>query len=301
MIEVLEAVEKQMLTWITELKNDEISKLFEQLPKGKRLRAKLVLKIAGTSQNAITLAAVIELIHAASLLHDDVIDEAMTRRGVTSVNATDGSKVAVMMGDILYSKAYTELVIFDTKISRAVAQAVTILSIGEYIDVKMGETFNNDEELYLDMIYKKTASLIEATAYSAAVLAGKEESDYALYGKNLGLSFQIIDDILDITSDEATLGKPALNDFKEGKTTLPYMYLYKNLDDANKQKLVNAHRKTLDAHSSAWIKEQMNTYKSVEQSYVLARKLSDEAIAVVSKHNETALVGVIEEMMGREF
>ena len=301
MIEVLEAVEKQMLTWITELKNDEISKLFEQLPKGKRLRAKLVLKIAGTSQDAITLAAVIELIHAASLLHDDVIDEAMTRRGVTSVNATDGSKVAVMMGDILYSKAYTELVIFDTKISRAVAQAVTILSIGEYIDVKMGETFNNDEELYLDMIYKKTASLIEATAYSAAVLAGKEESDYALYGKNLGLSFQIIDDILDITSDEATLGKPALNDFKEGKTTLPYMYLYKNLDDANKQKLVNAHRKTLDADSSAWIKEQMHTFKSVEQSYVLARKLSDEAIAVVSKHNETALVGVIEEMMGREF
>lgn len=301
MIEVLEAVEKQMLTWITELKNDEISKLFEQLPKGKRLRAKLVLKIAGTSQDAITLAAVIELIHAASLLHDDVIDEAMTRRGVTSVNATDGSKVAVMMGDILYSKAYTELVIFDTKISRAVAQAVTILSIGEYIDVKMGEIFNNDEEMYLDMIYKKTASLIEATAYSAAVLAGKEESDYALYGKNLGLSFQIIDDILDITSNEATLGKPALNDFKEGKTTLPYMYLYKNLDDANKQKLVNAHRKTLDADSSAWIKEQMHTFKSVEQSYVLARKLSDEAIAVVSKHNETALVGVIEEMMGREF
>ena len=301
MTEVLEAVEKQMLTWITELKNDEISKLFEQLPKGKRLRAKLVLKIAGASQDAITLAAVIELIHAASLLHDDVIDEAMTRRGTTSVNATDGSKVAVMMGDILYSKAYTELVVFDTKIARCVAQAVTILSIGEYIDVKMGETFNSDEERYLDMIYKKTASLIEATAYCAAVLVGKEEADYALYGKNLGLSFQIIDDILDITSDEATLGKPALNDFKEGKTTLPYMYLYENFDDTNKQKLVDAHGKTLEAEESAWIKEEMQNYKSVEQSYLLARKLSDEAISMASKHNEDALVGVIEEMMGREF
>lgn len=290
-----------MLTWVTELKNDEISKLFEQLPKGKRLRAKLVLKIAGTTQEAITLAAVIELIHAASLLHDDVIDEAMTRRGVSSVNATDGSKVAVMMGDILYSKAYTELVAFDQKISRSVAQAVTVLSIGEYIDVKMGESFNSNEELYVDMIYKKTASLIEATAYSAAVLAGKDESDYALYGKNLGLSFQIIDDILDITSDEATLGKPALNDFKEGKTTLPYMYLYRNLDDANKKRLIDAHGKTLDAHESAWIKEQMKTFQSVEESYALARKLSDEAIAVVSKYNETALVSVIEEMMGREF
>ncbi len=301
MTEALLAVEDCMLTWIEELANDDISTLFKHLPKGKRLRAKLVLKIAGSSEEAIQLAAIIELIHAASLLHDDVIDEAMTRRGVTSVNATDGSKVAVMMGDVLYSKAYTQLVPFDIRISQAVAKAVTILSIGEYVDVKMGESFNSDEDAYLDMIYKKTASLIEATAYCAAILSSKDEESYRLYGKNLGLSFQIIDDILDIVSDDKTLGKPALNDYKEGKTTLPYMYLYNVLDEKNRERLVSSHGKTIDDDESQWIKEQMKENKSVEQSYRLAQDLSDEAIEAVSKYNESELVAIIKEMMGREF
>jgi octaprenyl-diphosphate synthase len=298
---MLEAVEKCMISWMEELENDEINTLFKQLPQGKRLRAKLVLKIAGVSAESVKLAAIIELIHAASLLHDDVIDEASTRRGVTSVNASDGSKIAVMMGDILYSKAYTELVDFDTKIAKAVARAVTILSIGEYIDVKMGEHFNSDEDAYLNMIYKKTGSLIEATAYCAAILAGKQADDYGLYGRNLGLSFQIIDDILDITSDEKTLGKPALNDYKEGKTTLPYIYLYTALDTGGKKRLQEAHGKTLKMDESAWIKEEMKRYSCVKQSYHLAQKLSDEAIAAVSKHNETELVAIIDDMMKREF
>jgi len=298
---MLQAVEKCMLTWIEELENTEITELFNNLPLGKRLRAKLVLKIAGESTESIKLAAIIELIHAASLLHDDVIDEAKTRRGVDSVNATDGSKVAVMVGDVLYSKAFTELTAFEHRISSSVANAVTVLSIGEYIDVKMGESFNEDEEKYLDMIYKKTASLIEVTSYCSAILAGKNEDDYKLYGKNLGLSFQIIDDILDIVSDDKTLGKPALNDFKEGKTTLPYMYLYKALDDEGKTRLKSAHLQTLDADESLWIKSQMKKYKSVEKSYVLARKLSDEAIVCIKQHDENELVGILEDMMKREF
>jgi len=299
--EPLQAVENCMQMWIDELDNDDVSTLYTHLPKGKRLRAKLVLKIAGGTDEAIRLAAIIELIHAASLLHDDVIDEAMTRRGVTSVNATDGSKTAVMMGDILYSKAYTQLVPYDIRIAQAVAKAVTVLSIGEYIDVKMGENFNSNENAYLDMIYKKTASLIEATAYCAAVLSGKDEENYSLYGKNLGLSFQIIDDILDIVSDENTLGKPALNDYKEGKTTLPYMYLYKVLDEESRQRLTAAHGKALDAEESNWIKEQMKENRSVEQSYSLAQDLSNAAIEAVSQYDEVELVAIIKEMMGREF
>jgi len=298
---MLNAVEQCMLTWIKELENDEIYELFTHLPHGKRLRAKLVLKIAGENDDSVKLAAIIELIHAASLLHDDVIDEALTRRGVTSVNASDGSKVAVMMGDVLYSKAFTELVSFDDKIAVAVASAVTTLSIGEYIDVKLGESFNDDEQAYIDMIYKKTASLIEVTAFGAAVLANKHEEDYKLYGKNLGLAFQIIDDILDIVSDEKTLGKPALNDYKEGKTTLPYMYLYQALDTNDKQRLKQAHLQTLDIEESTWIKEQMKKHKSVERSYALARSLSDDAIKAMSAHDEKELVLILEDMMQREF
>jgi len=299
--EPLEAVEHCMQMWIDELDNEDIKTLYTHLPKGKRLRAKLVLKIAGDTDEAIRLAAIIELIHAASLLHDDVIDEAMTRRGVTSVNATDGSKVAVMMGDVLYSKAYTQLVSYEQSIAEAVAKAVTVLSIGEYIDVKMGEHFNSDETAYLDMIYKKTASLIEVTAYCAAILSGKDAQSYRLYGKNLGLSFQIIDDILDIVSDEKTLGKPALNDYKEGKTTLPYMYLYQVLDAEGQARLIAAHGKSLDTQESDWIKEQMKRNRSVEQSYALAQRLSDEAIEAVARYDEAELVAIIKEMMGREF
>ncbi|MDF1880268.1 polyprenyl synthetase family protein [Sulfurimonas sp. MAG313] len=298
---MLKAVEQCMLTWIKELQNDEIYELFTHLPHGKRLRAKLVLKIAGETQQSIKLAAVIELIHAASLLHDDVIDEALTRRGVTSINASDGSKIAVMMGDVLYSKAFTELVAFDDKIAQSVAASVTTLSIGEYLDVKMGESFNNNEDAYLDMIYKKTASLIEVTAYAAAFLVGKDEHDYKLYGKNLGLAFQIIDDILDIVSDEKTLGKPALNDYKEGKTTLPYMYLHTSLNLEDKNRLEKAHLQILEPLDSLWIKTKMKEHKSVERSYQLARNLSDEAITIMTKHNEPELVGILEDMMSREF
>jgi len=222
---VLSAVERKIEQFIADLNDKEVSGLYALLPDGKRLRAKLILKIAGSNLSVVKTAAIVEMIHAASLLHDDVIDEALTRRGVTSVNASDGSKVAVMMGDILYSKAFTELVAFDDKIAKAVASAVTTLSVGEYLDVKMGEYFNKDEEAYLDMIYKKTASLIEVTSYCAAVLADKDEDDYKLYGKNLGLAFQIIDDILDIVSDDETLGKLALNDYKVGKMKNSYMYL----------------------------------------------------------------------------
>jgi len=109
----MQRVEAQIKRMINECDYDEVTRLFSKLKGGKRVRAKLILKIAPEHKDAPLLAAIVELIHAASLLHDDVIDDAMTRRGESSVNATDGSKTAVMLGDILYSKAFTELVSFD--------------------------------------------------------------------------------------------------------------------------------------------------------------------------------------------
>ena len=191
----MQKVESEIARLIQEIDYDEVTRLFEMLLGGKRLRAKLILKIAPDNDKAPLLAAIVELIHAASLLHDDVIDEAQTRRGVASVNATDGSKTAVMLGDILYSKAFTELVQFDKEIAKTIASSVTALSKGEMMDVKMADEFNSDEDEYLDMLYLKTATLIEAAACASALLAGKDAQKYAVYGKNLGLSFQIIDDI----------------------------------------------------------------------------------------------------------
>lgn len=295
----MQQVEQEIARLIDECEYNEVTKLFNTLSGGKRLRAKLILKIAKESKNAPLLAAIVELIHAASLLHDDVIDEADTRRGVASVNATEGSKTAVMLGDVLYSKAFTELVEFDKDVAKTIASSVTALSKGEMMDVKMAENFNTDEELYLDMLYLKTATLIEAAAKAAALLSSKDAQKYALYGKNLGLSFQIIDDILDITSDEATLGKPAMNDFVEGKCTLPYIYLYEELNDADRKRLVNLHGKEISAEDSAWILSQMAKHKTIEKSFELAQKLSDEAKAVISEDED--LVNILNTMIKRSY
>ncbi len=273
----MEMVEQKIQELLDELDFESVKELFSQLSGGKRLRAKLVLKIAGVNDKSVLLAAIVELIHAASLLHDDVIDEATTRRGKPSINATDGSKIAVMLGDILYSKAYSKLVFFGDEIAKTIADSVTKLSIGEMMDVKMGDEFNADDKRYLDMLYLKTAALIEACAKASAMLCGKNPHSYALYGKNLGLSFQIIDDILDITSDEKTLGKPAMNDFREGKTTLPYIYLYNSLPNDEKNRLKSLHKKDLSKEEIMWIKEKMKDYRSVEKSYEYAKKLSEEA------------------------
>jgi len=295
----MQKVEQEIARLINECQYDEVTRLFNTLSGGKRLRAKLILKIAKEADNAALLAAIVELIHAASLLHDDVIDEADTRRGVASVNATEGSKTAVMLGDILYSKAFTELVAFDKEVAQTIAASVTALSKGEMMDVQMAKTFNADEERYLEMLYLKTATLIEASAKAAALLSGKDAEKYALYGRNLGLSFQIIDDILDITSDEQTLGKPAMNDFVEGKCTLPYIYLYNALEDTEKERLLRLHAKSISNEDTAWILSKMAEHKTIEKSFELAQKLSNEAKAVIAEDED--LVNILNTMIKRSY
>ncbi len=296
---MIERVEKEIENLVEQVGYSEATRLFKTLKGGKRLRAKLILKIASEHGDAPLLGAIVELIHAASLLHDDVIDDADLRRGVPSVNATEDSKTAIMLGDILYSKAFSSLVVFDRDVAATVANSVTALSVGEMMDVRMAEVFNEDEDAYVQMLYLKTAALIEAAAKSAAQLMGKDADAYALYGKNLGLSFQIIDDILDIVSDEETLGKPALNDYVEGKCTLPYIYLYRALDDDEAIRLKSYHAKQIAKEDSLWIKAKMKEHKSIERSFAVARKLSDEALEAVG--DEPALRVIIESMMERTF
>ncbi len=295
----MQRVEAQIKRLIEECGYDEVTRLFATLQGGKRLRAKLILKIASEHKDAPLLAAIVELIHVASLLHDDVIDDAMTRRGEASVNATDGSKTAVMLGDILYSKAFTELVAFDKEVAQTIASSVTALSKGEMMDVNMAESFNADEERYLDMLYLKTATLIEAAAKASALLCGKDADKHALYGRNLGLSFQIIDDILDITADEATLGKPAMNDYVEGKCTLPYIYLYEKLDDKEREKLVSLHAKKPAAEELLWMQEKMQEHKTIEKSFKLAKQLSDEAKQAMNEDED--LLNILDTMIKRSY
>ncbi|MGB5866479.1 MAG: polyprenyl synthetase family protein, partial [Arcobacteraceae bacterium] len=198
-----------------------------------------------------------------------------------------------------YSKAFTELSQMDKKISYTISNAVTLLSIGEMLDVDLTNDFNSSYDKYFDMIYKKTASLIEASAKAAALLCGKDEDAFALYGKNLGLAFQMIDDILDITQDSATLGKPAMLDFVEGKVTIPYLLLHERIED--KSKLESLYKKPLNEDEQAWIKDQMIKNNVLIDSITQAQKLGMEAVEAIKNDESEDLKNIMNQMINREF
>jgi len=275
--------------------------LFEQTPKGKMLRAKLILKIAGDTKEAVELSSVVELIHLASLLHDDVIDEASTRRGVVSINHLFGNKTAIMLGDILYSKGFARLTHLPSEVARSVSSAVTKLSVGELLDVELADSFNPDINIYFDMIYKKTASLIEASAFCAAFIANKDTVKYALYGKNLGLAFQVVDDVLDLISFSEILGKPALSDFKEGKTTLPYLYMYEELSLGDKKRLLLYFKKELNEDESSWIKTKLDETGALKRSIEYAKSLGYTALETIKDENAPELEKIVKDMIVRDF
>ena len=297
----MEKIDLIMKNFIAELGYEPANAMFAQINSGKKLRSKLLLKIAGESEQSLKICAIIELIHLASLLHDDVIDDAGTRRGSPSINASFGTKNAVMLGDILYSKGFYELSKFSHEIAGEISGAVSKLSIGEMMDVDLSAKFNEDKSAYETMIYYKTAVLIEAAAAVGAMLAGLDARNFKIYGKNLGLAFQIIDDILDVTQDAATLGKPNFSDFKEGKTTLPYIYLYESLNEADKEKLKSLFKKDLSEAERGWVRVKMNETGAIKKSIEAAKNLGEQAIKSVEKFNVDGLESIVKSMIDREF
>ena len=269
---------------------------YKDIQKGKGVRGTLITTI---SPKSTKLAAVVEAVHLASLLHDDVIDEAELRRGMKSINAKYGDFTAVMLGDIIYSRAFYELIDFEEEIAKTVSNAVYLLSQGELEDVKLSKEMNLDKQKYMDMIYKKTASLIEASCKAAAIAQGLNKDDFGLYGKNIGIAFQIIDDLLDITQDEKTLGKPSMLDFKEGKMTLPYIYLYEAIED--KEKLKSMFKKDLSEDEKKWIKEKMYQFGIIQKCYFEAKELVDEAKEVIKKYNLPKLEIIANKVIDRKF
>ena len=172
----MQRVNEIMSKFVDELGYDFANIMFNQISSGKKLRSKLILKIAGESEQSYVICAIIELIHLASLLHDDVIDNSLLRRGSPSINAKFGTKNAIMLGDILYSKGFFELSKFPHKISGTISKAVSLLSIGEMMDVELSKNFNVSHEKYKTMIYYKTAVLIEAAAEVGAIFYALDDN-----------------------------------------------------------------------------------------------------------------------------
>jgi len=204
-----------------------------QVSGGKRLRPALVLlasKLCGyEGPSAVRLGAVMELIHTATLVHDDVIDEADTRRGRPSTNSRWGNHTSVLAGDWLYMQAFNiALGERNFKILDILIGLTQLMVEGELLQLTQLRKMEVTEDDYLELAYRKTASLFSACLRLGALLGGRdEETEIKLgsYGANLGLAFQVIDDVLDFTASEEKLGKPIGGDLREGKVTLPLIYL----------------------------------------------------------------------------
>lgn len=298
---VLQKVQKELDSLVLEFDNPYIQRLFSQISSGKMLRSRLILAIAGESKESIKLCSIIELIQLASLLHDDVIDDSLMRRGKESLNALYGSKNAIMLGDALYSKAFFHLSSFSAPISQSVSNAVCLLSSGEIRDVFLSQKFNPSMQEYLLMVEEKTASLIASSAQSAAMLVGLDEKAYYHYGLCLGIAFQIIDDILDITQSEQVLGKPSMNDFREGKTTLPYIKLYEALPQKEQEYLISLHAKEISEEQKQWLFSSFEKYHCIAESIAMAKQYAQSATSKLQKGYNPKLDEMIEAMIQRSF
>ncbi|AXP08946.1 polyprenyl synthetase family protein [Campylobacter hepaticus] len=297
----MQKIDDLIKEFLKDLNYKPILNMLENVKSGKKLRSKLLLSIAPQSDDAYKICAIIELIHLASLLHDDIIDESKLRRGAKSVNAEFGTKNALMLGDILYSKAFYELSQIGLEFASIISDAVVKLAIGELMDVELAKSFNLNKQAYLTMIYNKTAILIEASARCGAILAKHNEEDFAQYGKNLGLAFQMIDDILDIKSNELTLGKPVMSDFKEGKTTLPYIYLYESLDEENKLYLQNLFKKDLNEDEKRWLLMKLQEHQALHKAILEAKTYAKMASKSIEHYGNNKLNDIIQAMIDREF
>jgi octaprenyl-diphosphate synthase len=199
---------------------------------GKRLRPLLVLlsaSLLGRCDNAhITFAAIIEFIHTATLLHDDVVDISSLRRGRPTANAEFGNAPSVLVGDFLYTRAFQLMVhLGDMDILSHMAETTNIIAEGEVLQLTRISDASTNEAQYLDVITRKTAILFAAACYGAATLSGETEvvrDTLREFGLNLGIAFQIIDDALDYDGDPATMGKNVGDDLIEGKVTLPLIH-----------------------------------------------------------------------------
>jgi octaprenyl-diphosphate synthase len=215
---------------------------------GKRLRPLLVLLCARacghTGERHIEAASIIEFIHTATLLHDDVVDESSLRRGRDTANEVFGNATSVLVGDFLYSRAFQMMVALDRmRVMHIMADATNAIAEGEVLQLMNAHDPNTTEERYLEVIYRKTAKLFEAGAQVAAVLSEATavvETALATFGKHIGQAFQLRDDALDYQADEATLGKHLGDDLAEGKPTLPLIYALQRGDEGQRRLIRDA-------------------------------------------------------------
>ena len=277
---------------------------------GKRIRPAICILVAKTlgysESDLIQLASSIELLHTATLIHDDVVDESLIRRGKESIQAKWDDAHGVLVGDFVYSKAFQLMASFDNpKIIRELANATNKISEGEVLQLSMKKKSNLSEEDYFNIIDRKTAELFKVSAVTAGILCKctKPEIDSLNnFATSLGLAFQIQDDILDYFGQENLTGKKVGKDYEEGKFTLPIILSLKTMNKTNKTKLLSLFE-TRKIEDFAEILALMKSEKILEQLQTIFTRYSNECINELKKlpHNQyrDALENIVRNLSSR--
>ena len=255
---------------------------------GKRIRPAICILIAKAfgyeGEDLMRLASSIELLHTATLIHDDVVDQSLVRRGKESIQSKWDNAHGVLVGDFVYSKAFQLMASFDNpEIIRALADSTNRISEGEVLQLSLKDSDGLLEEDYFEIIDRKTAELFKVSAITAGILCSCDEDEIQSLGKfssNLGIAFQIQDDILDYYGDENLTGKKLGKDFEEGKYTLPVILALKNTSPENRSKLKSlfSTRKQEDFQDVLDILNLANTYEEIQKIFFFYSTICEEEL-----------------------
>ncbi|AFJ45518.1 octaprenyl diphosphate synthase [Shimwellia blattae] len=280
---------------------------------GKRIRpmiAVLSARSLGYQGDAhINIAALIEFIHTATLLHDDVVDESDMRRGKATANAAFGNAASVLVGDFIYTRAFQMMTgLGSLKVLKIMSDAVNVIAEGEVLQLMNVHDPDITEENYMRVIYSKTARLFEAASQCSAILAGASEAqELALrdYGRYLGTAFQLIDDLLDYSADGETLGKNVGDDLNEGKPTLPLLHAMRHGTAEQAAMIRKAIEQGNGRHLLEPVLEAMAACGSLEWTRQRAEEEADKAIAALDvlpdSPDKQALIGLAHIAVRRQF
>ena len=256
---------------------------------GKRIRPMIAILAARAldypGKKHVTIAALIEFIHTATLLHDDVVDESDMRRGKATANAAFGNAASVLVGDFIYTRAFQMMTSLGSlRILELMSEAVNVIAEGEVLQLMNCNDPDITEESYMRVIYSKTARLFEAAAQSSGILAGATEAQergLQDYGRYLGTAFQLIDDLLDYSADGQTLGKNVGDDLSEGKPTLPLLHAMRHGDPQQTAMIREAIEQGNGRHLLDPVLEAMRQCGSLEWTRMRAEEEADKAIAAL--------------------
>lgn len=281
---------------------------------GKRMRPMLTLACARLIQYMGTrhhkLSAAVEFIHTATLLHDDVVDGSGMRRGRKTANIIWGNSASVLVGDFLFSRSF-ELMVEDgsLKVLKILSHASAVIAEGEVNQLSAQRRIETDEEQYLDIINAKTAALFAAACRIAAVVAEKDEAqEQALdtYGRHLGIAFQLVDDAIDYASDEATMGKDAGDDFRDGKVTLPVILAYARGNDEDRafwRAAIAGHKISDDdlAHATALLRRSGAIDDTLARARHYGQRATDALGIFPASKAKDALIEAVEFAIARAY